>query len=230
MLRRHAAGATVRPHFPGNGGAGMSDTASERGDPRVKTRIRTTRVAAAVVFLGLLFLAPVWGRHGVVAEVLRWSGYLALIVGVMGRVWCAAYIGGRKGRVIVDVGPYSVTRNPLYVFSFVGLAGIGLVSGMLTVTAVLALAFAVYYRGVVAGEERFLADRHAEEFGEYVKRVPRWIPRPALYREADEPMGLPRNVLITIRESSAFFVVLPLFALIAWLQDAGVLPVLLRLP
>ncbi len=208
----------------------MSDTARERDDPRVKTRIRTTRVAAAVVVLGLLFVAPVWGRHGLVAEILRWAGYLALIIGVMGRVWCAAYIGGRKGQIIVDVGPYSMTRNPLYVFSFVGLAGIGLVSGMLLVTALLALAFAIYYRGVVAGEERFLLDRHPQEFRDYVQRVPRWVPRPGLYREAGEPMGLPRNVLITIRESSVFFLALPLFALIGWLQDSGVLPVLIRLP
>jgi len=208
----------------------MNDTASEQRDPRVKSRIRTTRTVAVVVLAGLLFVAPIWGRHGAVSEILRWSGYLALIVGVMGRVWCAAYIGGRKSQLIIDVGPYSTTRNPLYVFSFVGLLGIGLVSGMLTVAALLALAFALYYRGVVAGEERFLAGRHAQEFADYVKRVPRWIPRPGLYREAGEPMGLPRNVLITIRESSAFFLALPLFSLIGWLQASGALPVLVRLP
>jgi protein-S-isoprenylcysteine O-methyltransferase Ste14 len=208
----------------------MSDTAREQGDPRVKTRIRTTRVVTAIILLGLLFVAPSWGRHGVAAEILRWSGYLALIVGVMGRVWCAAYIGGRKSQIVVDVGPYSMTRNPLYVFSFAGLVGIGLVSGMLMVTGVLAVGFAFYYRGVVAGEEVFLIGRHPEEFGDYMKRVPRWFPRPRLYREASEPMGLPRNVLITIRESSTFFLALPLFALIGWLQESGILPVLIRLP
>jgi protein-S-isoprenylcysteine O-methyltransferase Ste14 len=208
----------------------MSDTAREQGDPRVKTRIRTTRVVTAIILLGLLFVAPSWGRHGVAAEILRWSGYLALIVGVMGRVWCAAYIGGRKSQIVVDVGPYSMTRNPLYVFSFAGLVGIGLVSGMLMVTGVLAVGFAFYYRGVVAGEEVFLIGRHPEEFGDYMKRVPRWFPRPRLYREASEPMGLPRNVLITIRESSTFFLALPLFVLIGWLQESGILPVLIRLP
>ena len=208
----------------------MSDTANGRGDPRVKTRIRTTRLVAVFVLLGLLFVAPSWGRHGVVAELLRWGGYLALIVGVLGRVWCAAYIGGRKSQIVVDVGPYSMTRNPLYVFSFVGLAGIGLVSGMLTVTLFLAAAFALYYRAVVAGEEIFLTGRHPAEFGDYMKRVPRWAPRPGLYREAEEPMGLPRNVLITIRESSTFFLAFPLFALVGWLQESGILPVLIRLP
>lgn len=228
-LRDLAAAASFRA-FPSTAGRFMSDTAGQQRDPRVKTRIRTTRTVAVAILLGLLFLAPTWGRHGAVAEILRWTGYVALIVGVMGRVWCAAYIGGRKSQIIVDVGPYSMTRNPLYVFSFVGLLGIGLVSGMLTVAAVLALAFAFYYRGVVAAEELFLAGRHGQEFADYERRVPRWIPRPALYREAEEPMGLPRNVLITIRESSTFFLALPLFALIGWFQDFGILPVLARLP
>ncbi|MDH5559055.1 MAG: isoprenylcysteine carboxylmethyltransferase family protein [Alphaproteobacteria bacterium] len=208
----------------------MSDTQKGGGDPRVKTRIRATRAVAVVVLLGLLFVAPSWGRHGLVTEIMRWTGYLGLIAGVMGRVWCSAYIGGRKSQLIIDVGPYSMTRNPLYVFSFMGLVGIGLVSGMLTFTLAFALAFALYYRGVVAGEETFLSGLHPDEFGDYVKRVPRWIPNPRLYREATESMGLPRNVLITIRETSTFFLAFPLLTLIGWLQDTGVLPVLLRLP
>lgn len=204
--------------------------APDQGDPRIKTRIRRTRAAAIVLVLALLFVAPLWERHGLLPELLRWIGYAALIVGVMGRVWCSAYIGGRKSQIIVDVGPYSMVRNPLYVFSFVGLLGIGLSTGMLTVTLFLAVVFGIYYRGVVRGEEIFLTARHPKEFGDYVKRVPRWIPDFGGYREAGEPMGLPRNVLLTITQSSAFLLAFPLFALIAWLQEAGLLPILLRLP
>ena len=207
----------------------MSNAGRDR-DPRVKARIRTSRAVTAIVLLALLFVAPYWGRDGPVAEILRWTGYLALIVGVMGRVWCSAYIGGRKSQIVIDVGPYSMTRNPLYVFSFAGLVGVGLVAGMLTVTLLLAIVFALYYRGVVAGEEAYLTQKHPEEFGDYMRRVPRWVPDLRRYREGTEPMGLPRNVLITIRESAVFFLALPLFALIGWLQESGTLPVLLRLP
>lgn len=208
----------------------MSKPASKQRDPRVKTRIRTSQAATAVVLIALLFIAPQWGRHGLVAEILRWTGYLALIVGVMGRVWCSAYIGGRKSQLIIDVGPYSMTRNPLYVYSFAGLVGFGLVSGMLSVALLFAVVFALYYRGVVAGEEIHLNRLHEEAFADYVARVPRWIPNLRLYREGTEPMGLPRNVLITIMETSTFFLAMPLFALIGYLQDSGILPVLLRLP
>lgn len=215
---------------PESGRAAVGKAVAAGGDPRVKTRIRITRAVAFLCFLVLLFLAPTWGRTGLVAEIFRWTGYAALIVGVMGRVWCTAYIGGRKSQLVIDVGPYSMVRNPLYVFSFVGLLGIGLSTGMGVVTAVLTLLFMLYYRGVVAGEETFLKQLHDAEFDKYFQRVPRWLPNPRLYREATEPMGLPRNVLITIIEASTFFVAPPLFALIAWLQELAILPVLLRLP
>lgn len=208
----------------------VSKARATGSDPRVKTRIRVTRGAALLCLLILLFVAPSWGRTGPVAEVFRWTGYAALIAGVMGRIWCSAYIGGRKSQFVVDVGPYSMVRNPLYVFSFAGLVGIGLSTGMGTIALVLAVLFMIYYRGVVAGEETFLKQQHDAEFDSYLQRVPRWLPNPRLYREATKPMGLPRNVLITIVESSAFFLAPPLFALIAWLQALDILPVLLRLP
>lgn len=210
--------------------AAASKAPAAGGDPRVKTRIRVTRVAAFLCLLALLFVAPLWGRVGPVAEIFRWVGYVALIVGAMGRVWCSSYIGGRKSQLVIDVGPYSMTRNPLYVFSFIGLVGVGLSTGVGVVTAVMAMLFMVYYRGVVAGEEAFLKQRHDAEFDRYFERVPRWLPALRLYREATEPMGLPRNVLITIVEASTFFLAPPLFALIAWLQALDILPVLLRLP
>ncbi len=200
------------------------------GDPRVKTRIRITRIAASLCLLALLVVAPLWGRTGPVAEVFRWTGYVALIAGVMGRIWCAAYIGGRKSQLVIDVGPYSIVRNPLYVSSFIGLVGVGLTTGMGVVTAVLALLFMIYYRRVVAGEEAFLKQLHDNDFDRYYRQVPRWLPNFRGYREASEPMGLPRNVLITIVESSAFFIAPPLFAVVGLLQARGVLPVLLRLP
>ena len=46
----------------------MSDAKTGGGDPRVKTRIRATRTAAALILVGLLFVAPLLGRQGLAAE------------------------------------------------------------------------------------------------------------------------------------------------------------------
>lgn len=195
-----------------------------------RSRIVETRVVAVLFAVALLFLQSPWGSDGVLPLALRWLGYVLIIVCVLGRTWSAAYIGGLKARVIVDRGPYSVTRNPLYVFSFSGALGIGLSTGMVTPAVFIGIIFAVYYRMIVAREEAFLASRHAGEFNDYIARVPRWFPKFSLWREADEAMGLPRNVYLAARDASGFFLAPPLFLGIAWLQDAGILPVLLRLP
>ena len=195
-----------------------------------RSRIAETRIAAALAGLVFLFLQSSWGTGGAIPVALKWAGYPALIVCVLGRTWCAAYIGGLKGRTIVDRGPYSATRNPLYVFSFIGLAGIGLSSGMVSATIALALAFALYYRMIVAREESFLKERLGTLYEDYYAKVPRWIPDFSLWREADQPMGMPRNVYLAARDSAAFFIAPPLFMAIGTLQDAGMLPVLLRLP
>jgi protein-S-isoprenylcysteine O-methyltransferase Ste14 len=204
-----------------------------------KSRIKETRVVA-ILFAAVLFVTQsLWGTDGLLPQSLRWAGYFLIIICVlgrtwsaayMGRTWSAAYIGGHKARVIIDVGPYSTTRNPLYVFSFIGAVGIGFCTGMVTPALVIGAIYIVYYRTIVAREEEHLSARHGEIYRDYVARVPRWIPDSSLWREADEPMGYPRNVYLAARDASAFFLSWPLFALIGWLQNMEILPVLLRLP
>jgi protein-S-isoprenylcysteine O-methyltransferase Ste14 len=195
-----------------------------------KTRIKETRVVAILFAAVILISQSLWGTDGIPAQALRWVGYFLIIICVLGRTWSAAYIGGHKARIIVDLGPYSVTRNPLYVFSFIGALGIGCSTGMVTPALVIGAVYVVYYRMIVAREEEHLTARHGEIYQAYVRRVPRWIPDFKLWQEADEPMGYPRNVYLAARDASAFFLALPLFAFIGWLQKIEILPVLLRLP
>lgn len=195
-----------------------------------KSRIRETRIVAILFAAALLVTQSPWGTDGYLPQALRWVGYFLIIICVLGRTWSAAYIGGHKARIIVDLGPYSVTRNPLYVFSFIGTVGIGLCTGMATPALAIGTIYAVYYRMIVAREEEHLTARHGEIYRDYAARVPRWIPDRKLWREADEPMGYPRNVYLAARDASAFFLSWPMFALIGWLQNMEILPVLLRLP
>jgi protein-S-isoprenylcysteine O-methyltransferase Ste14 len=195
-----------------------------------KTRIKETRAVAILFAAVLLVTHSRWGTDGLLPQALRWVGYFLIIICVLGRTWSAAYIGGQKAKIIVDVGPYSVTRNPLYVFSFIGAIGIGFCTGMATPALVIAAIYVVYYRMIVAREEEHLTARHGKAYLDYMARVPRWIPDFKLWQEADEPMGYPRNVYLAARDASFFFLSWPMFALIGLLQDSGILPVLLRLP
>ena len=40
-----------------------------------------------------------------------------ILICILGRTWATLYIGGQKQRELVTKGPYSVVRNPLYLFT-----------------------------------------------------------------------------------------------------------------
>ncbi len=80
-------------------------------------------------------------------------------------------------RYLVIVGLYRYSRNPMYIGIIIILAGWAYYSGSpLLVTYSLLLATAFYLR-VVFGEELTLAKQFGNEWSNYVKKVPRWLPR-----------------------------------------------------
>ena len=163
-------------------------------------------------------------------ECLAWLGYAFVIFGAFGRVYCSAFIGGRKNDEVVRAGPFSVVRNPLYVFSFIAMVGIGLQSGMLLVTVVLITAFIFYYPMVVAKEEAYLENKFGEPYAKYKREVPRWIPNMALWSEPEQIDAKPKFIRKTMLDASIFFLPLLCFAIINSLQADKILPVWLTLP
>ncbi|MGD9538039.1 MAG: isoprenylcysteine carboxylmethyltransferase family protein [Alphaproteobacteria bacterium] len=196
----------------------------------LKRRIADTRIAALGV-IALLFLSrPVWGDDSMLHEPIEYLGYALVIVCVIGRIWCSAYIGGYKNERVVDTGPFSIVRNPLYVFSFLGLVGIGLMTVQFSITLALAAAFAFYYRQVVRREEGYLHARFGAAYDAYARRVPRWLPRLSRYRSDEEIITRPRFILRTIRDSIWFFAAFPAIEAIEYIQAAGWLKPLFKLP
>jgi protein-S-isoprenylcysteine O-methyltransferase Ste14 len=196
----------------------------------MKGRARHTWIFSLGVAPPLLLSQSMWAEGGFVHESLEWVGYFALILCVLGRAWCAAYIGGRKNQAVVVDGPYSIVRNPLYVFSFFGVLGVGLSTGTVTVPALLAMVFAIYYAQVVRREERFLVENLGIDYVDYLQRVPRWLPKFKLWFERDEIVVRPRYVLLTIRDSAWFFIALPILELVDVLHQLGWIPVYFWLP
>lgn len=83
-----------------------------------------------VVFMAVVLFSQSLRLPGTpVHEALEMAGMAMIAVAVLGRTWSSLYIGGRKNAELVQFGPYSLMRNPLYTFSFIGAAGIGLQLG-----------------------------------------------------------------------------------------------------
>ncbi|MGA9063715.1 MAG: isoprenylcysteine carboxylmethyltransferase family protein [Terracidiphilus sp.] len=81
-----------------------------------------------------------------------------------------------KNRELTVVGPYSHTRNPLYLGSMLIAAGFALALFTWPVALLIAAGFAAIYIPVIASEEQFLRATFPE-FDAYCRSVPRFIPR-----------------------------------------------------
>lgn len=195
----------------------------------LKARQFHTRIFAVIV-VALLLVSQPWLAGSGLQMLMVWLGYALVVIGAMGRVYCSAFIGGRKNDVVVREGPFAVVRNPLYVFSFIAMVGIGLQSGMIAILAILVGAFIYYYPLVVAKEEAFLAHKFGEPYNRYMAEVPRWLPDLRLWNEPEQVEGKPRFIRDTIMDATVFFLPMPAFALISLLQVHHILPVWLTLP
>jgi len=82
----------------------------------------------------------------------------------------------RKEENLVTGGPYRYVRNPIYLGDFTfGIAAALLASNWLILLPEAFIVILVY--GQIDGEERMLMERFGDEYREYVKRTPRFIPK-----------------------------------------------------
>lgn len=144
---------------------------------KTKTRTRLS------FFFGLLALVLAvttrsnWLSQGWLPLILGWIGLFLVIGGIFGRLLSTLFIGGRKSHELITDGPFGITRNPLYLFSFIALVGLGIASTNPAVLLLLVLGFAIYYPGVLAREEDKLANFHGPAYTTYQRQVPRFWPR-----------------------------------------------------
>ena len=148
-------------------------------------RLVTSRLCAGIISAIALLTTHAWTEHGALDDVLGATGLLLLLVACIGRIWCASYVAGRKDRELVDKGPFSVTRNPLYFFSFFGFIGAGLSFENFTMALIFGGLFLATHWPTILYEEGKLREIFGAPYDAYCARVPRFIPRLSLF-EASE--------------------------------------------
>lgn len=159
-------------------------------------------------------------------EAVEIVGQVLLLVAIAGRTWCTLYIGGRKKAEIVDAGPYSVCRNPLYCFSILGAVGVGAQFGSISVALAIGLVTVCVFLMVVRKEEQFLGEKFGAPYHAYTQRVPRFIPDIRQWRNVTTMEISPALVTRTFLEASLLLAAIPLCEGIEMLQSSNVLPVL----
>jgi len=186
---------------------------------------------AALIGILMFALTSASSESGTMGrELIEWAGVVAIVICILGRTWCSLYIGGHKIERFVTVGPYSVSRNPLYFFSILGAAGAGAQLGSVLSGFVFGLLAWVVFYVVILQEERVMAERYRSEFAAYTASVPRLLPNPRLWRDLPTLKVMPSKVLRTFADAMLFLLVVPIAEAFERLQHIGVLPVLFRLP
>lgn len=158
------------------------------------------------------------------AEAMFAAGCLLAGLGAVGRIWCAQYIAGYKADRLIDKGPYSLCRNPLYFFSFLGAVGVGCCTESATLALGVAAAFALTYPGVILSEEKDLLERFGDDYRRYMAAVPRFIPRLSLFAEPREYVVTPRVFRREVFDAVWFVWLAGLLELLEVLGEAGALP------
>lgn len=198
-----------------------------------RLRIASFWLIAAILGSFLLFIHSGWehpnpGSYDI-EELIELSGLGLIGIAILGRLWCTLYIGGRKSSELVQDGPYSMTRNPLYFFSTVGAVGVGAQTGSIVIALICGFLAALILSLTLQREAIFLRERFGASFNAYAERVPAFFPDPRLFSDPQTLSILPQRLYRTLLDGLVFFLAMPTFELIEHLQDRALLPILLRM-
>lgn len=198
--------------------------ASAKGRAEIIRQPLSAIVAAVLLFL-MLFGQPSWfGTWPMLF--LKLVGFLFIFTGVLGRILCTLYIGGRKNRELYQSGIYGFCRNPLYFFSFLGLTGICLLTQSLALTLLASSLFLILYRSVIISEEHKLLRLFPEDFANYQKAVPRFWPT-GLPKLPSQVLSVDTGIFISSLSEVLWFPATIIFVeFIVYARGRGVIPTL----
>src|SRR5580693_10488451 len=175
----------------------------------------------------LAWLAMEISRRGIASfsvatPVVIVAGALAALLGAVLRFWGAAYLGystvhhgDMQGGAVMAAGPFRYVRNPLYLGGWFMMLAICLLmtpSGALFTMALIT----IFYLRLILGEEAFLAAKLGEPYKEYLRVVPRLLPR--LRSSLPASQAKPHWLLAALTEINPIGVFITL-AFLSWSYD-----------
>ena len=199
-------------------------TASATRPFNQKIRIAILRLFFVLAIPLILFTRSAWMEPDWLFDLFELTGVFLIIGAVLGRFWSILYIGAVKNKVVMQDGPYSICRHPLYFFSTMGVVGFGLMLGSFILATLLGgVAFLILSR-TAAREEGFLRSEFGPAYTAYSARVPRIWPKLSLFQA--EPTVT--SSLIAVRtnffDALVFLAFIPLAELMEGVKEAALWP------
>lgn len=111
-------------------------------------------------------------------------GGVVAAIGLSIRAWSSGHI--RKGEALAVAGPYSFTRNPLYLGSFLLGVGFCLAGNVWWLAVCFGVLFLFVYYPVMRIEAEDLTGAFGDGYREYARNVPMFFPRFSAWRKTGE--------------------------------------------
>ncbi len=136
---------------------------------------------AASVVLGLLVPLPrITGPFGNVLYAIGWLVIIAVIA-----LWATSFRAMRRAGTTLDPsgepshlltgGPFSITRNPIYLANTLLLFGVGFIAGNWWFVLLGIVAAILTQKIAIEFEEKVLTEKFGRKYRDYAKKVRRWI-------------------------------------------------------
>jgi protein-S-isoprenylcysteine O-methyltransferase Ste14 len=149
-------------------------------------------------------------------------GALAAAAGAFFRVWGSAYLGYRtvhhgqmQAGAVMAAGPYRYVRNPLYIGGWFMMAAISLLAPPTGALFIMVLVTLFYLR-LILGEEAFLSAQLGVPYRDYLRAVPRLIPR--VYAGLPQSPVQPKWLIAILSEINPIGIFFAL-AVLSWRYD-----------
>ena len=187
-----------------------------------RQRINALRGAGLLLLPAILWTRTAWTSPWAI-DLMEAAGVLLIFTGVIGRLWSILYIGGRKSSEVLQDGPYSICRHPLYLFSSIASAGFGLMLGSLLMAAVIGgVVFTILYL-TASHEEANLRRTFGDQYQAYAEHTPRVLPDLSRFRTAPVITVNIATLHRNFRDNLIFLALIPVAYGARWLDSTGAL-------
>jgi len=147
----------------------------------MKARLKTNGVIIFLVVLLIAVFPSFFLRYRCPRSLDEFLQVFGLALVLLGQIFRASARGyksehSQSGRSLVQGGPYSLVRNPMYLGILLIGSGIILILFRLWLLGAFLLIFIIRYVSLVFQEEKRLLLMFAEAYKDYCKKVPRLVP------------------------------------------------------
>jgi len=161
------------------------------------------------------------------------TGFAVSVAGELIRFWGVSWAGSETratskvgGSNLVISGPFAYVRNPLYIGNILIYLGLGIMSfALFPYLQITALLFFVFqYHFIVKGEENYLRKTYSSFYVEYVKNVPRFLPRLTPYKNSEivQPGFKPKEGLRSEKRTLQALIFISANIIILWIFNNNI--------